>query len=340
MLPKICIDKDSRISTYYVYRDNDKNKLTDNIASYKCRQPDIIVNSDEIYKDTIDIVDSTYMDQYGITVNTSSILIEKSKVNYELVNEEGLIFFKFNTVPKNHTIRLFYRIIGKDLEGNLTSLSDRKHLWFLPTQEFITNEILLDEEIIASNLDYTLNHAVSLKSYDFLKDEIKTPNETLIKYNLKYINDNSINFEIKNIWKDESYSKRTVKKITVRSRYFHSVVTNDELLLEINIPIDKLTILRKEFNEEEEHINYEDTEAHKKVLIRTKGVYDDFKNEIDFIGDGIHEKDIYLVSDNLNSDKFRLCDTNILRNKSYIYTVYLHDSIGNISKPYTTIINT
>ncbi|AIY85210.1 hypothetical protein U729_3146 (plasmid) [Clostridium baratii str. Sullivan] len=333
MIPRLKITRDSRIKQFLVYREYTEYPKY-NLAHYKTVNADIIANNVGS-SDVLIINDSMNIEEENIIKKTSPKLTNPYKVEYEVVYSDGQNpKIKFRTINDNSLINIYYLLIG--IDNTKTSLaSARTKIQFRVNSKDIKNQVFIIDNLLLDDLSFTDWNEIDVILKDVIKEPVKSMNSDDITANLKYINSNIINLNLKNIWNDNSYKERATNQIEIKSKYECSSVLNDVIETKVNIPIDKLIILRKEDDGTSDHILINDEAAKSITLVRAEGKYDNYENNKDFITDGICEKTLYLVSENLDIDVFRLCDTGVLKNKTYKYTVILYDNLGFISEPYT-----
>lgn len=334
MLPVIKIKRDSRVKKYYIYRGYDTKDLPENIAVCKTQLPDIIVeNTGE--GDTLTIIDTANNNDPKVTINNEPKFFEKFEIlvkeNY--INNKGSQL-SINILPNKLYSNLYYVVFG--INGDyVTILSQIVTQKITVSLDNIVNYVEIGD---ITKLALEENKPILLKYEDF-NSNLKKLNSDDVSYNLKYLyNDGAINLEIKNIFnKDSEYLNRTTKDIKVIHKYFNSIevpseeydckVDSDTFVMDVKIPIDALFIYRKEDDGTNEPIPIDGEGASKKKIVRYGGNFDEKEEEYDNIGDGLCEKDSYIIYEQSNLKNFRLCDKGILPNKVYKYTIYLFSNM-------------
>lgn len=338
MIPRLKITRDSRIKQFLIYREYTEYPKH-NLAHYKTVNADIIANNVGS-GGLLTINDSPDIKEENITKKTAPNLTRPYEVEYEVIYKAGQNpKIKFRTIDNKTPMDIYYLLIG--IDSAKTSLaSARTKIQFKVNSGDIKNQVYIKDKLLLDNLSFANWNEIDVVLKDVIKAPVKSMDSDNISANLKYISSNIINLNLKNIWNDSLFKERATNKIEIKSKYECSSVLNDVIETKVNIPIDKLLILRKEDDGTNDHILINDEAAKTITLVRAEGKYDNYENNKDFITDGICEKTLYLVSENLDIDVFRLCDAGVLKNKTYKYTVILYDNLGFVSDPYTFKVTT
>lgn len=350
-IPKVIIKAQNDVSKYYLYRAEQNEDLSDDIAYYKTIEPLAVINNSGkniIFKDNNSLVQDSnihYNSNYKnpVTIN-KPVVMRKLQIenqygkgaNYYLTLNIGII---------DTPIILKYRAIAEYKDGSVSMLSDTAAV-----------AILQNVANIKTTIEYYKNGWFELSTvplntdFDLFKQKIKINpfvdkplgfTQSNVQFDNRYVlSDNITIISIDNPWNDKTnkWHRRCPVKLRAKCTLNDgNYVYSDQFQPnEIFVPIDKIVILKKEYDGYNDDISIDDENAERKVIVRAGGIYDVKNNYINQFNEETIINDIAVISFNNIFNKLKI-NSNVVMNKTYKYTFLTYSSTGECSNPYTVI---
>lgn len=342
-IPALKINCDDAAQKYFIYR-NDYEALTDNILDYNNLTPIAeITNSNFDYIIFND--DNTV--QKNIKKNTNGAMVIHTPTvdikteTYE--NSKGYVPYYTITIKNlDKPLYFYYRIIAENSTSSVSRLSDLATLELEQDAQDISLHLEKYENSTWKTIK-TLNYNSEniCKDIDIINSNVFALNRTDIQFNDKYVlSDNKIILNINNLWHKDNvaihFSNTFPLRIACSDVNGNTLYTNRINTEKIFNPIDRLVILRKEYDGTDDDLTITN-DVNVKQILRADGIYLNDKIYSMQFNEEYMRSDIYIVNSDNIYKQIKVIDNGIYSNKTYKYTFICYDHTGNQSKPYTII---
>lgn len=352
-VPKISIKKESNVSHYYIYRGT-LNNLSDDIGSYNRIDPIACIindgsNTTHYFTDNRSIAEEG-IEKYG----NNPILIGKPNIELttELTNIRGaghIPYYRIKVNGVDEKILLHYRVLCDNSVGSVSDLSN-----------VVSVELQQSGDDVLAWVEYKVNDNwvklcnISINEYVDILKPTKPNSENIFSGKVYSFEDKDISFQnkysrsdnisivsINNPWHstNSDVNYRDTKEFRVACTIGDDNIVYSETINSSKqySPIDKVVILRKEYDGTSSHLSLSDDNVIVKQIIRAGGLYS--TNEIESIQ--FNEETItgdYAVVNFDNSFKeIKLVDRGIIHGRKYKYTFMSYDHTGEESAKHTVI---
>ena len=358
IIPKLNIEINDNATRYFIYRDSPDN-LPNKLDYYTTITPNIVytVNKDELIDNQIEIYDNKEIEQSdNVTIYLDNpITLSKPIISYSPItytyNKAIMTKYKIMIENINKPVVLGYRMLAEDSNNNVSKLSDMQTIQISHSIDDIRSWLeckldgnwikLIDLNTSEENEIYDITSKEYADTNGIFVSKVHSFKDDLLGFNNKYIvSDNLVVIGIKNIWykyNDHAHYRRIIPlrvgcTIGDNNNIYSDVFTQNEMYA----PIDKLVILRKEYDDDSD-ISEDDENATIYEIIRAGGIYyDNTLKTLQFNEENIYNSISVVNSDN-HFESINLIDRGILQNITYKYTFIYYDCTGEQSEKYTIV---